>query len=709
MRQRRRIVFLFGFGIVLPSMLLGYLAFRGVQNDRALVEKERLEDTRRAADRVVRDVDEAITAVEEVLEKVVMSQIGKPPEDWASALEKLTVGNPLIEEVFCWQDFKEVRLPLANLLYVEDGRRKAGSFPPSDLSLSQEMQTAERLEFQHKDYPKALAAYRQAWGQAKESRIAGVILNAIARVQRKSGLPEQAAKTYKIIVRDYGEMVIPGGLPLGPSASLEICILSRESGDLMKSLQTSLGLYASLLRREWTLERAEFDFFVERAKALIKEIMEAQPPGLEIPSVRAELQSLEAEESEHRKRTERMITFEESAAPVIDAKLRSGKDETNRPFSRITLDIRNHSYLVSILKPAEPTRSESKEAWGIIIDAERLREHFLRPALRESFPSVKTRWALKGKDGAIALSSENPPAGPVMLKTNFVLNFPDWSLEIHQPPPRFIRAFLLSRRGLYFFVFLLIAGILIFGLVLTIRSVSQELELARMKSDFVSTVSHEFKSPLTSIRQLAEMLQTGRVPSEERRQQYYDVLLQQSERLTLLTDNILSLAKIEEGRAEFAFETTGITALLTSVVSSFQERVRHEGFDIELKIQGQTPLVSADRASLSQAITNLIDNAIKYSGDSRKVVVGASADEQSVVIVVRDFGVGIKKEDIDKVFERFFRGGDELTRTVKGSGLGLTLVKEIVEAHRGKIIVESEPGKGSVFSILLPLSQEKRG
>ena len=171
------------------------------------------------------------------------------------------------------------------------------------------------------------------------------------------------------------------------------------------------------------------------------------------------------------------------------------------------------------------------------------------------------------------------------FRTNFASDFPDWTLEFHQPPPRLIKTFLLSRRGLYSFVFLLIAGILIFGLTLTIRSVSHELELARMKSDFVSTVSHEFKSPLTSIRQLAEMLQSGRVPSEERRQKYYDVLLEQSERLALLTDNILSLAKIEEGRAEFKFETTDISALLTEVVTSIQERVRHEGFDIGLDVE----------------------------------------------------------------------------------------------------------------------------
>jgi signal transduction histidine kinase len=203
------------------------------------------------------------------------------------------------------------------------------------------------------------------------------------------------------------------------------------------------------------------------------------------------------------------------------------------------------------------------------------------------------------------------------------------------------------------------------------------------------------------------MLQSGRVPSEERRQKYYDVLLEQSERLTLLTDNILCLAKIESGRAEFKFEPTDIAALLTEVVTSIQERVRHEGFAIGLEVDEAPLTLEVDRTALSQAVTNLVDNAVKYSGGSREISVSAFVQGPWLTIAVRDFGVGIKSEDLDRVFERFYRAGDELTRTVKGSGLGLTLVKEIVEAHRGTVEVSSEPGKGSVFSLWLPWSHEK--
>jgi len=256
-------------------------------------------------------------------------------------------------------------------------------------------------------------------------------------------------------------------------------------------------------------------------------------------------------------------------------------------------------------------------------------------------------------------------------------------------------------------MFLLITGILIFGSVLTIRAVGHELELARMKADFVSTVSHEFKSPLTSIRQIAEMLHAGRVPSDERRQKYYDVLLQQSERLSLLTENVLNFAKMEEGRKEYIFENTDIAPMIQDIVSVFQERIRHEGIEIDLTMEESLAPILADRPALAQAVNNLIDNAVKYSCESKKVNVSAIVEERNLVLSVQDFGIGIKSDEIDKVFDRFFRGGDELTRTVKGSGLGLTLVKQIVAAHNGDVSLQSDMGQGSTFTIRIPIPEEE--
>ena len=343
----------------------------------------------------------------------------------------------------------------------------------------------------------------------------------------------------------------------------------------------------------------------------------------------------------------------------------------------------------------------------MILNEEKLREDVVRPLLIKHLASENISWVVKGRDGVTVVASDNQSEEPAAVRTNFVSNFPDWTLEIFQPPPDLIRTFLFSRRGVYSYMFLLIAGILIFGLVLTIRSVSREMELARMKSDFVSTISHEFKSPLTSIRQLAEMLHSGRIPSEERRQKYYDVLLEQSERLTLLTDNILSLAKIEEGRKEYHFEPVDLSVLLREVVSSVRERTCHEGFEIVLETGKDGLTATIDREAVSQALANLLDNAVKYSGGSRRIEVRLSDDGEEAVVEVRDFGIGIPKDERDRVFDRFYRGGDELTRTVKGTGLGLSLVKEIADAHRGTVYVDSAPGKGSTFSIRLPLKHRE--
>ncbi|MEE8378281.1 MAG: HAMP domain-containing sensor histidine kinase, partial [Candidatus Aminicenantaceae bacterium] len=312
-------------------------------------------------------------------------------------------------------------------------------------------------------------------------------------------------------------------------------------------------------------------------------------------------------------------------------------------------------------------------------------------------------WIVRDRDGAHLLSSEDFPSSTINAQANFKGNFPDLQLELSQQDPQLFENFLTSKRGVYFFMFLLIGGILIFGSILIVRTVSRELELARLKSDFVSTISHEFKSPLTSIRQLAEMLQSGRVPSDKRRQKYYDVLVEQSERLTLLTDNVLSFAKMEEGKKEFVFENLDVEALLDDIVSAFQDRISHEDFKLELDVKGPLPSINADGSALTQAINNLIDNAIKYSGETVEANVSASVEGNDLIIAVEDFGIGIRSEEIDKIFDRFYRGGDELTRTIKGSGLGLTLVKQIVEAHKGFVSVESELGQGSTFTIKLPL------
>jgi signal transduction histidine kinase len=312
-------------------------------------------------------------------------------------------------------------------------------------------------------------------------------------------------------------------------------------------------------------------------------------------------------------------------------------------------------------------------------------------------------WEVTDANGEQLLKSEFIPENTSPINTVFPSNLPSWSLTLYPENSGLIDSLFRTDRSLFLYIFIAIVIILAFGLFFTLQTVNNELHLSKMKSYFISTVSHEFKSPLTSIRQMAEMLVRDRVPSAERQRKYYTSILKQSERLSHLIDNILDFSKMEEGYKLFHFEKADIIPVLKDAVESFQQNIADKGFHINLAIPEPLPDVVFDREAMEQVIHNLLDNACKYSGDSREIEVDLLSKGNKIVISIRDYGIGIKKEDYDKIFSRFYRAGDELTQTVKGSGIGLTIVKQIVEAHNGTIDVESEVGKGSKVTVRLPL------
>jgi len=687
----------------LPSLLLGYLAFRGIQNDRALIEKRRLEEHHRIAELITRSIDENIFEAEQAYLNSIINRQGISQHAFLHSLESLKNQHPLVEEVFLFQKLEKIHFPVSKLLFLPDGSTQH-LFPPSRTpTLLRKIQAAQQLEFQKKRYRDALLSYQRTMGEVSDPKLKGELLSAIARVQKKAKLYQNAIKSYETIAQDFSQVRIADGIPLGLSARLELGSLFFAIDDPLSSIKTFIELYRSLINREWTLEKAQYEFFAQNIKNSIDDILSQESLPSQVQSYKSTFHELLNEESKQKEKTEKLLEFQENAAADLEAKIPLKLADFPDSRKRFILGIGRNSYLVCFLSQPQENRNQTNEIWGVLLDANYLRDTLLRQALQRYVSSEETEWIVRGRNGQTILASGSAPSGSVTVRTNFTGNFPPWSLEFYQQDPRLLETFLTSRRGIYFYMFLLIAGILIFGLILTVRIVAHELELAKMKSDFVSAISHEFKSPLTSIRQLAEMLQTGRIPSEERRQQYYDVLLEQSERLSLLTDNILNFAKMEEGIKEFKFEKVNINALLEDIVSTIQDRVRHEGYVIQTKFEKSLPSIMGDSAAITQAIANLIDNAIKFSGESRKIIVSSFTDDKYLVVAVQDFGLGIRKEEIDKVFERFYRGGDELTRIVKGSGLGLTLVKQIVEVHHGTVHVESELGRGSTFSISLPL------
>ena len=247
---------------------------------------------------------------------------------------------------------------------------------------------------------------------------------------------------------------------------------------------------------------------------------------------------------------------------------------------------------------------------------------------------------------------------------------------------------------------LLMAG----GIFLTYRNVYREMNLARLKSDFVANVSHELRTPLALIRLYAETLELGRLTAKEKYQEYFRIIREESERLTALINNILDFSRIEAGRKEYEFKETNLPELVCSTLESYRFQIEQNGFAFEEKIDRDIPPVNVDREAIARSLLNLVNNALKYSKDQKYIGVRLYRANGSVKLEVSDRGIGIPVSEQEKIFEKFYRCGDPLVHNIKGSGLGLSLVRHIARAHGGDVQVESMPEKGSKFTIELPLS-----
>jgi len=255
-----------------------------------------------------------------------------------------------------------------------------------------------------------------------------------------------------------------------------------------------------------------------------------------------------------------------------------------------------------------------------------------------------------------------------------------------------------------FLIISALSVLMIAGLALTYRSVSKEMALARLKSDFVSNVSHELRTPLSLIQLYAETLELGRIKAEDKKEEYYRIIRKESERLGRLINNILDFSRIEAGRKEYDLRETDIAELVRTTLDSYRYQIEKQGFEFELNIDSNIPMLRLDREAIARAILNLVNNALKYSADEKFLLVKLYRANGAVKIEVVDRGIGIAYRDQSKIFEKFYRTGDPLVHNTKGSGLGLSLVRHITHAHGGDVEVESTPGKGSKFTLLLPLA-----
>ena len=311
----------------------------------------------------------------------------------------------------------------------------------------------------------------------------------------------------------------------------------------------------------------------------------------------------------------------------------------------------------------------------------------MRINLRDTGGSV-----VYGDDVPAGLPETLRPVSSTALPWDVAVTTADFEKEMGS----FIQRRRLMTAGLAAVVLLVVAASYLIA-----RAVSRELAAARLQSDFVSAVSHEFRTPLTSMRQFTEMLvEDDNLPPEKRRS-FYSAQERSTRRLSRLVESLLDFGRMEAGARPYRLELLDAGQLVRTVVEEFRQEAACDGFAIDLALPDDRAIVSGDREALAQALWNLLDNAVKYSGDSRTVCVEVEGGNH-VAIRVRDEGYGIPPSERNQILRKFGRGSAAKAHGIKGTGIGLAMVKHIVDAHGGKLLIDSEPGRGSTFTIQLP-------
>jgi len=517
----------------------------------------------------------------------------------------------------------------------------------------------ETLEFQRNEPAKAAEVFRELAQSPDPGVRAGALLR-LGRNLRKTGRHEEALQVYSELAQLGQTSVL--GLPAE--------LMAREArGTVLETIgkgeelrkEASL-LHAALWSGRWSLLRPAWEFHVEEARRWsgASPLTEREQNALALSS----------------------------AAESIYGQLIA---EPESKGSRI-LRIDGRPVLIS-------WAGGSDRLAAVLAGPE-----YLGSKWTEALQGRRVQGALIDADGQVVIGSFNKK-GPQAIRTAPATRLPG-TLHATSTDPGADEAGVAGRRRLLLSGFAVLALVLLAGAYFIMRSIDREHAVARLQSEFVSTVSHEFRTPLTSLRQLSEMLSKGRVPTEDLRQKSYDLLSRESERLQRLVESLLDFGRIEARAFLYHYEHLDPVTLVGDLVAEFQEKAAAQGYRVELEPAGEYPLIHADREALGLALRNLLDNAVKYSPDCRTVWVEMAREGNRLAIRVRDQGMGIPASEQKEIFKKFFRGTGSRVAHIPGTGIGLAMARHIIEAHGGEIRLESKPGRGSTFTILLPL--EKR-
>lgn len=348
-----------------------------------------------------------------------------------------------------------------------------------------------------------------------------------------------------------------------------------------------------------------------------------------------------------------------------------------------------------------------KVIYGMIIDAEKFINQTMNPRIQEISQNKFNISIYNRHTDSLVYNTDRDIQSHKTRFTKDLWLFPDYYAAIGLKEMN-ISDLIRERSRNNILYILLVDMMLIIGIVLVFKSIDKQVRLAQLKSDFVSNVSHEIRTPLSLIYMYVESLKMGRIKNREKEQEYLDVLLKETQRLSGIVNNILNFSQIEKGKRKYSFAQVNLNEIVNEVLTTYSHHLKNKDFDYHIDLNPELPVVRADRDAITDALVNLIDNSIKYSNEKKLITIRTSLSSGYVCLELQDQGEGISEKDLKHIFDKFYRvTSSDLTPKTKGSGLGLSIVKHIVDAHGGDIKVHSRKGKGSRFVLYFPLNNNQ--
>lgn len=664
--SHRRPVFLYLLAIVLPTLALLFLGLQSVRRQRQAVASLTASNLRLAGGRLAADLERRVSTLAEAClrdNEIVRISDSADPMGWEQArqlrslLEGIERRHPIADQLFVIRgdvvSYPVLQAPAAgpleNNLPLEQslsGRRFGALFAE-----------AERLELIEGRTREALATYQQCSELSVPDRIKAVAVARVARCARKLSEVQAAEAAYARLAERYGDLSDGFHRPYALVAGLELYDLRRARGE--DEPERLAALQDDLAGGRWEVSADQAEYFLAQLRERAPQL--PQPVG----------------ESKYLRRLDLARALQERfRAPPS---LRTGEMYS----SAFTHKARPHQ--------VHYTRVAGETLAGLNMDLAWVEAHLLPKVVADAGLSGHTvRVAQRGSGEARALEAGIP----------FQTLFPFWELRLTAEPA--VPAGSSRSRDVVIFAgsTVLVLGVLALGVLLLLRDVSRETQLNRLRSDFVSGVSHELKTPLTLIRLYTETLVDGDQFREEERKSFYQIILRESERLTHLIEKALDFAHVDRREKQYHLEEGDLALVVSQTVQVYGEYLRRRGFSVETSLGSSLPAVAFDPDAVAQAVVNLLDNAAKYSGESKFVGVALHSEDSAVVFEVEDRGIGIPSDEHGRIFEQFYRS--RVRSAQGGYGLGLYLVKHIMDAHDGRVEVESEAGRGSRFRLVFP-------